>query len=167
LSDKRAEAVSAPVLPKPKANSESASLGGYLAKVREGRGCSMDEAVAGTPIPKHYLRMIESNDYSAISDQLYVLPFLRRYALFLALDPEEVAMRFVREVQRADNAPLTRAIEPIAMDRAASRTWSRPALLAGGLIAVMIVAWVVQARHHRGAGRSSAGAITEQSSASH
>ena len=46
--------------------------------------------------------MIERSDYGLISDQLYLMPFLRRYAAFLDLDGEEVAMRFVREVQRAE-----------------------------------------------------------------
>ena len=32
-------------------------------------------------------------------------PFLRRYAVFVALEPEEVASRFIREVQRADMNP--------------------------------------------------------------
>lgn len=165
MSDKNAEAVSAPAQPKPNNENEAATLGGYLASVREKRG-SIDEAVAETRIPKHYLRMIESNDYSAIADQLYVLPFLRRYALFLELDPDDIAMRFVREVQRADNAPLTRPIEPIAMDRRPPRAWSRPALLAIGLFVVMVAAWAVQTRHRHGGGHGP-GTVAEQTSAAH
>ena len=47
--------------------------------------------------------MIESDSYGLISDQLYLVPFLRRYATFLGLDAEEVASRFVRDVQRAES----------------------------------------------------------------
>ncbi|HXW84500.1 MAG TPA: helix-turn-helix domain-containing protein, partial [Candidatus Binataceae bacterium] len=65
-------------------------------------------------IPLHYVRMIESDDYNAISDQLYLVPFLRRYATALGLDAEDVASRFVRDVQKAENAPV-RMPDPIPM----------------------------------------------------
>src|SRR5262249_32441452 len=57
-------------------------------------------------VPSHYLKMLEAGDYSLISDPLYLLPFLRRYASFLALDPDELAMRFVRDAQGAENRPI-------------------------------------------------------------
>jgi cytoskeletal protein RodZ len=67
--------------------------------------------------------MLESNDYSMISDRLYLMPFLRRYATFLGLDPEEIAMRFVREVQRADNSPPMRIDEPLRGPRGKWPGW--------------------------------------------
>lgn len=168
LSDNSAEALSAADDPKPKRESEGATLGSFLASTREGRGVSLEDAVKETRIPNHYLRMMESNDYSLISDQLYVLPFLRRYASFLKLDPEEVAMRFVREVQRADNAPAPRSLEPIEMDRPKSRKRSRLAVVAG-LVGILVVAWLVQAhRHSRHVAEMSVTTTPEQrSSASH
>jgi cytoskeletal protein RodZ len=150
LIDKRADGSEAPSEPKvqPPLAADAQSLGFYLLSVRERRGSSLEEIVSQARVPRHYVSMIESNDYSGISDQLYVLPFLRRYALFLGLDPEDIASRFVREVQRADGAPLARAIEPYEMDRVVERKWIKPALLVGGLILVMIAAWVVQSKHY-------------------
>jgi len=81
------------------------SLGAFLIGAREGRGLTAEDVVRETRLPHHYLRMMETNDYSEISDQLYLVPFLRRYATFLELDQEDVAMRFIREVQRADSSP--------------------------------------------------------------
>ena len=75
------------------------SLGAFLIAAREGRGLTADDVARETRLPPHYLRMMETNDYSEISDQLYLVPFLRRYASFLYLDQDDVAMRFVREVQ--------------------------------------------------------------------
>ena len=46
--------------------------------------------------------MIETDSYDMISDRLYLVPFLRRYATFLGLDAEEVASRFVSTVQHAE-----------------------------------------------------------------
>jgi cytoskeletal protein RodZ len=127
---------------------ERSGLGAYLVSARERRGISRADAIAETRIPDHYVRMMESNDYSMISDQLYVMPFLRRYAAFLALDPDEVIMRFVREVQRADTAPSPRSLKPIEMTRPRKHNWAGLALVAG-LLAVMVFAWLAEARHHR------------------
>lgn len=90
------------------------SLGQFLADTRMNKGVSTDDVVKETRIPAHYLKMIENNSYSLISDQLYLVPFLRRYAAFLGLDPEDIASRFVHEVQRAEGS-ATRMPDPIEM----------------------------------------------------
>jgi len=57
-------------------------------------------------IPAQYLTMLEANDYSAIADELYLLPFVRSYAEFLGLDAGALATRFLRGIQ-----PLERVVE--------------------------------------------------------
>jgi cytoskeletal protein RodZ len=167
LRDKRASAAPLNTEPDPrrKTETEGPTLGTFLVGARERRGVSRDDAVRETRIPDHYVQMMESNDYSMISDQLYVLPFLRRYATFLALDPEETVMRFVREVQRADNVPPVRSIEPIEMDRpragGRSRSWNRPAI-AVAVIAGLLAAWLAESRfRHAGAETPVAKAATD------
>jgi cytoskeletal protein RodZ len=115
------------------ADAES-SLGGVLSAARERRGVSREQAASQTGIPKRYLQMMENNDYSLASDQLYVLPFMRRYATFLALDPEETAMRFVREVQHTENNPGSRIDQPLDVDKSRKRSggWI-------GIVAVVVV----------------------------
>ncbi len=98
----------------PSVLSNDHSLGAIMTLAREARGFTRDQAAKASNIPAYYLTMIETDDYSSIADQLYLLPFLRRYAVFVALEPEEVASRFIREVQRADMNP-GRSPEPIAM----------------------------------------------------
>jgi cytoskeletal protein RodZ len=91
--------------------------------------------------------MLESSDYSQISDQLYLVPFLRRYATFLELDPEEMAIRFVREVQRADSSPPgVRMSEPLIGERR-KRARIGPAVGMIALLAVGICAFLVMQRH--------------------
>jgi cytoskeletal protein RodZ len=125
-----------------------ASLGESLVAARERRGLSQEAAVQEAHIPAHYLRMLENDDYRLISDQLYLLPFLRRYSSFLDLDPDETTMRLLREVQRADNAPspvqLDEPLDDIRHPR--RRNWSKP-IMFGGLIAVIIGAYIVQSHH--------------------
>jgi cytoskeletal protein RodZ len=80
--------------------------------------------------------MIETDSYDMISDRLYLVPFLRRYATFLGLDAEEIASRFVSNVQHAE-ANVVRISQEITM--VAKKPGS------GGRIAfaVLIVAVVV------------------------
>jgi cytoskeletal protein RodZ len=160
VSDKKARATAAPE--PPREGDGEASLGRALASARERRGISREQAAGDTRIPGHYLAMMESNDYSKISDQLYVLPFLRRYAEYLQLDPEETAMRFVREVQRADNSPPpVRLAEPLDdFDRRKRRNWTGIVVIIG-LIAVLIGAYVVESRHRDSADSSSSTTVVQ------
>jgi cytoskeleton protein RodZ len=116
------------------------SLGKIMAIARAARGFSREQAAKASNIPGYYLTMIETDDYSSIADQLYLLPFLRRYATFVGLEQEEVASRFIREVQHADMNPV-RASEPMAMlaDRKGF-PWGI-VLIAGAAIALIAIAW--------------------------
>jgi len=129
-----------PAPPIPSVLSNDHSLGQIMTMARERRGGSRDQAALDSNIPGYYLTMIESDDYSSIADQLYLLPFLRRYAIFVALDPEEVASRFIRDVQRADmNA--TRMSDPIAMiDHTKHFPWVEAVI---GGVAVLILALLI------------------------
>jgi len=136
LSDKKSELPELP--PESAAGAEETgepSLGHFLSEARERRGVAQNVAIRETRIPEHYLRMLESNDYSMISDQLYLLPFLRRYASYLALDPEDIAMRFVREVQRADNVPPARIDEPLLPENRRHYNW----IAIGGVVALLAI----------------------------
>src|SRR2546429_7814098 len=75
------------------------NLGVLLTAARERHRLTQSEAAQKASIPAHYVRMLEANDYGLISDQLYLLPFLRKYAGFLDLDADVLGMRFVNEVQ--------------------------------------------------------------------
>lgn len=124
------------------------SLGKTLAAARERRGVSRADVVREARIPAHYLEMIESSDYGLISDQLYLMPFLRRYATFLNLDGEEVAMRFVREVQHAEGA-APRMSEPFALHDRKRTPWGRVAAVIIVLSAIVVL-YIIASGHHRG-----------------
>jgi Helix-turn-helix domain len=146
------------------------SLGTFLIAARERRGLTAAEVVAETRLPAHYLQMMETNDYSKISDRLYLVPFLRRYASFLALDQEDVAMRFVREVQRADSIPPARLDQPLVAEPHRRRGWTG-AIVVVGFLAVAAGVYLYESDRHRQAGannlapNASAGAVTGSDSA--
>jgi cytoskeletal protein RodZ len=109
-------------------------VGKFLTEARKSGGFTPEQVAAETHIPSHYIKAIETDDYGMISDQLYLLPFLRRYAAFLGLDPEDIASRFVRDVQRAESTS-SRGSEPIPIISSDER---KPGF-GGYLVAILVV----------------------------
>jgi cytoskeletal protein RodZ len=79
------------------------TLGELMTATREKSGLTREQVAAETHIPAYYVRMIESDSYDAIPDQLYLLPFFRRYAIFLGLDAQKVVSRFIIDFEKAEN----------------------------------------------------------------
>jgi transcriptional regulator with XRE-family HTH domain len=79
------------------------TLGQLMSETRKHSGLSREEVADRTHIPAYYVRMIESDSYDAIPDQLYLLPFFRRYADFLGLDAKKVVSRFICDFEKAEN----------------------------------------------------------------
>ena len=119
------------------------SLGEILASARERRQLSAAEAAAQARVPTNYVKMLEANDYSPIADQLYLVPFLRKYASFLGLDADDVAMRFVQETQIAENYPI-RIPEP---------EQASPVSRSGWITSVAVALIVLLALYLAGVGR--------------
>ncbi len=79
------------------------TLGQLMTETRKHSGLSQEDVADRTHIPVYYVRMIESDSYDAIPDQLYLLPFFRRYADFLGLDAKKVVSRFICDFEKAEN----------------------------------------------------------------
>jgi cytoskeletal protein RodZ len=79
------------------------TLGQVMTESRKYRGFSREQVAEQTSIPEYYIRMIESDCYDAIPDQLYLLPFFQRYAIFLGIDAQQVVARFIRDFEKAEN----------------------------------------------------------------
>jgi cytoskeleton protein RodZ len=89
--------------------SPSRSIGAMLRSAREAQELTIREVAQRIRIPVKYLTMLESNDYGAIADELYLLPFVRSYADFLGLQASALSARFLRGIQ-----PLEKLGEPAA-----------------------------------------------------
>lgn len=83
----------------------------YLRETREKRGLSLDDVEQATRIPRHYLEMMEGEgDTRLISDPLYLVHYVRRYAAHLEIEEaEQLAAQFIRENTRLQGAKRTRA----------------------------------------------------------
>ncbi len=115
------------------------SLGQSLTQARERRGLTRDQVVMEAHVPLHYVKMIETDSFNLISDRLYLVPFLRKYSSFLGLDPEEIAARFVRDVQHSESnvVRISGPLTMVAKRRGAGRR------IALGILAVVVLILLV------------------------
>lgn len=116
------------------------ALGERYRAAREARGLSLSDVSEQIRIRSVYLAAIEEERWSAIGAPVYIRGFLRTYARFLGLDPEEVVADFNAAV-----APPAREPEGDERPAAARRSPLRGSWLVGiaALVAALLVAFVV------------------------
>ena len=73
-------------------------LGEWLQQRREELGLSLEQAEEATRIRARYLEALEADDFEALPDPVVGRGFLRNYASYLGLDPQEAANRFTSKV---------------------------------------------------------------------
>ncbi|HEY1429507.1 MAG TPA: RodZ domain-containing protein [Candidatus Tumulicola sp.] len=112
-----------------------ASLGERLREAREARGLSLSEVSEQIRIRTVYLVALEEENWRAIGAPVYVRGFLRTYARFLGLDPEEIVAQFGEAVP-AENAAEPQYILDKPPRRSSALTWI------AACVAVLLVAFV-------------------------
>ncbi|HLX06160.1 MAG TPA: helix-turn-helix transcriptional regulator [Candidatus Binatus sp.] len=121
------------------------TLGQLMTETRKNLGLSRDQVSERTHIPAYYVRMIESDSYDAIPDQLYLLPFFRRYADFLGLDAQKVVSRFICDFEKAENEVVVSTAAPTAYSKALLKWRQIAAAAVVGAILLPCIAWAVGA----------------------
>jgi cytoskeletal protein RodZ len=79
------------------------SLPERLYAARERKGVDLYRAERDTKIRARYLAALERGDYRELPGAVYTKGFLRNYALYLGLEPEEILSQWRRE--RGDSGP--------------------------------------------------------------
>ena len=74
-----------------------ASLPERLLAARERKGVDLFRAERDTKIRARYLGALERGDYRELPGAVYTKGFLRNYALYLGLDPDEILLQWRRE----------------------------------------------------------------------
>src|SRR5579863_391957 len=119
----------------------SDALGARFRAAREARGLSLSDVAEQIRIRSVYLAAIEEENWNAIGARVYIRGFLRTYARFLGMDPEEAVAAFNRTQPGMASGPGLPAAEPAASDPAARRgsllVWVAAA------VAVLLIAFVV------------------------
>ncbi len=127
---------------------DNQTLGQLMTQAREHRALSREQVADETHIPSYYVRMIESDSYDAIPDQLYLLPFFERYAIFLGLDAAKVVARFIRDFELAESGVLVASVPRTSgatLLLAKARLMWRPIALAALIFGILLpcIAWAI------------------------
>jgi len=69
-------------------------FGPIFREARTESGKSIEDAVKETKIAKKYLLAIENENFDVFPGETYLLGFLRNYAQFLGLDPDEMVLKY-------------------------------------------------------------------------
>jgi len=72
-------------------------LGELLKETRQNKEVSLEEVEQELKIRRKYLQALEEEDFSIMPPEVYVKGFLRNYAIYLGLDPEEVRALYIGE----------------------------------------------------------------------
>jgi cytoskeletal protein RodZ len=116
------------------------SLPERLYAARERKGVDLYRAERDTKIRARYLGALERGDYKELPGAVYTKGFLRNYALYLGLDPEDVLEQWRRERGDArDAAPVITVPRPIAAPRQ-GLTFS-PSVIVVALLTVVVLAF--------------------------
>ena len=63
---------------------------------------SLEDVRSALGIPLHYLQAMERGKSGLVADEFYLIPFLRRYAEFLDLDPASTVAQFLGDAAREE-----------------------------------------------------------------
>ncbi len=113
-----------------------------LLAARERKGVDLYRAERDTKIRARYLAALEHGEYAELPGAVYTKGFLRNYAIYLGLDPEDVLRQWRRE--RGDTSipsePVLDVLQPLEAPRQ-GLTFS-PAIVVAALLTVLIVTFV-------------------------
>ena len=81
------------------------SVGETLSLRRQASGASIEEVAKALNIKKDYIVAIENNDLEVLPGKIYSSGFIRSYAKFLKLDPDEIITRLKAEQNALQTEP--------------------------------------------------------------
>jgi cytoskeletal protein RodZ len=127
-------------------DSPPASLGAVLRRCREYHGIALDEAVEATKMGKNYLLALENDRTEEFANKAYLKGFLRTYATYLGLNPDDVIRHY--DKQQAQRKGLPDVAQPggagadaeIPKKRVSLQKFVLPAML---LLLIIITASII------------------------
>lgn len=143
----------------------SEALGERFRAAREARGMSLSDVAQQIRIRSVYLSAIESESWSTIGAPVYIRGFIRTYARFLGLDPEEAVTALNRTqpppAQSLPGREVAAPTEPLRASRGSPLLW------VASVVAVLLIALVTfNELTQRRAGPSSAPVVAGVASVS-
>lgn len=135
------------------------SLGSYLRRERELREVSLQNMSAATKIQLRFLEALEQDNYDQLPPAPFVVGFLRAYAQYLSLEPEEVIAAYHMRYGPSEGPEGRRVLVTSPVQRA-----TRYRLLRAGILVVIAVLVVGLGLHvlQRGSGNNRTKALLSQ-----
>jgi len=132
---------------------------------REARGLSLSDVAEKIHIRSIYLDAIERGDWNAVGAPVYARGFIRTYARFLNIDPEDAIAAFAAEA--GTSAPVG-PVPSSGLSSEAAPTTS-PVVAIAGAVAIALVAYaaytIFEWQHPAGAPQAQATAVASPSQA--
>ncbi len=111
-----------------------------LAAARERKGVDLARAERDTKIRARYLSALERGDYRELPGAVYTKGFLRNYAIYLGLDPEDVLRQWRRE--RGDHAaPAPEIVPPRPLAEPTRPLTFSPSIIVAALMTFGVIAF--------------------------
>jgi cytoskeletal protein RodZ len=119
-------------------------IGETLQQARERKGVDLYRAERDTKIRLRYLSALEDGDYAELPAPVYTKGFLRNYAIYLGLEPDEILDRWRDEMEQQRTATRVAVIPPpmpIA-EPGGRRLHITPSMVVAGLVGLVVIAFV-------------------------
>jgi len=135
---------------------DSDSLGSYLRQERERQQVALQDIAATTKIQLKFLEALENDAYDQLPAAPFVVGFLRAYAQYCAMDPEEVltAYRSLHRVPEPPDVVRRPATAPTPSPQRGHLTRLGVFLAVFGLITGLVVHELRRGQQARGTGAS-------------
>src|SRR5687767_14597646 len=118
-------------------------VGETLQLARERKGVDLFRAERDTKIRLRYLAALEDGAYEDLPAPVYTKGFLRNYAIYLGLEPEEILERWRDEMESLRENELIAVAPPPQPIAAPARSFHvTSGMFFTGLIALIIIAFV-------------------------
>ncbi len=120
---------------------EAASFGTWLRGQRKIRDVALGEIADATKISIRYLEALEQDRFDILPASVFAKGFLREYARFVGLDPDEVVNSYLIAQQASLNAGSGDQVEPAEPSRRQGKnTWF---LIVALLVALALIAFLI------------------------
>lgn len=99
------------------------SPGKFLKKERETRNISLEEISQFTKIKEHYLKAIEEERYEFLPHPFYVKGYLKDYAKYLSLNPNEIILKYENYLKSLIPPEPIELPKPVPSPKKSARPW--------------------------------------------